>query len=60
LSALPGGDQDSRDRACALIVLDPAAAHAGRLPARDDIGYFAAHPAHPPIFPEDLDEDRLC
>jgi hypothetical protein len=33
-----------------LITLDPAAAHAGQLPARDDVSYFVAHPCHPDIF----------
>ncbi len=33
-----------------VIGLDPAAPHAGRMPARDDVTYFFTHPAHPPIF----------
>ncbi|HEX9016627.1 MAG TPA: phosphogluconate dehydrogenase C-terminal domain-containing protein [Chloroflexota bacterium] len=33
-----------------VVLLDPAAAHAGQLPARDDISYFLAHPCHPPVF----------
>ena len=33
-----------------VITLDPAAAHAGDLPAREDITYFVAHPCHPNIF----------
>ncbi len=33
-----------------VMTLDPAAAHAGRLPARADISYFVTHPAHPPVF----------
>ena len=33
-----------------LIVLDPAAPHAGVIPLRDDIGYFVTHPCHPPVF----------
>jgi len=32
------------------IVLDPAAAHAGDLPRRDDISYFVTHPCHPNVF----------
>ncbi len=32
------------------VCLDPAAPLAGALPARSDVGYFAAHPAHPSIF----------
>lgn len=38
------------------ITLDPASAHAGKLPARPDIAYFMAHPAHPSVF---NDETRL-
>lgn len=30
-----------------VILLDPAAAHAGVLPNRSDISYFVAHPCHP-------------
>jgi hypothetical protein len=33
-----------------VIVLDPAAAHAGELPQRADISYFVTHPCHPNIF----------
>lgn len=33
-----------------VITLDPAAAHAGELPQRDDISYFVTHPCHPNIF----------
>jgi hypothetical protein len=33
-----------------LMVLDPAAAYLGKLPARDDVTYFVAHPCHPPVF----------
>lgn len=33
-----------------LITLDPAAAHAGELPKRDDISYFVTHPCHPNVF----------
>jgi hypothetical protein len=42
-----------------VIILDPAAPHAGRLPNREDIGYFVCHPAHPPIFPEDFSREAL-
>lgn len=34
----------------ALIVLDAAAPHAGKMPARDDITYFVTHPCHPSIY----------
>lgn len=33
-----------------VVMLDPAAAHAGDLPARDDISYFVTHPCHPNVF----------
>lgn len=33
-----------------LMSLDPAAAYAGVIPARDDLSYFVAHPCHPPLF----------
>ena len=35
---------------CLVITLDPAAAHAGELPARPDISYFVSHPCHPSVF----------
>ncbi|MBM3878439.1 MAG: semialdehyde dehydrogenase [Verrucomicrobia bacterium] len=33
-----------------VMTLDPAAAHAGELPARSDISYFVSHPCHPSVF----------
>jgi hypothetical protein len=33
-----------------VILLDPAAAHAGELPDRPDISYFVTHPCHPSVF----------
>ncbi len=33
-----------------FITLDPAAAHAGDLPKREDISYFVSHPCHPNVF----------
>ncbi len=33
-----------------VVTLDPAAAHAGDLPERDDISYFVTHPCHPNVF----------
>lgn len=33
-----------------VMALDPAAAHAGELPARPDISYFISHPCHPSVF----------
>jgi hypothetical protein len=35
---------------CLVITLDPAAGHAGELPARADISYFVTHPCHPNVF----------
>jgi hypothetical protein len=29
-----------------VMMLDPCVAHSGRLPKRDDIGYFVSHPCH--------------
>ena len=40
----------------ALIVLDAAAPHAGRMPERADVTYFCTHPCHPPIFDFTPDE----
>ncbi|MCP4383015.1 MAG: NAD(P)-binding domain-containing protein [Hyphomicrobiales bacterium] len=34
----------------ALVVLDAAAPHAGKMPERDDVTYFVTHPCHPSIF----------
>jgi len=45
-------------RSGALVMcLDPAAPHAGRLPAREDISYFVTHPAHPPVFNDETDPE---
>lgn len=33
-----------------VMLLDPAAPHAGELPERADISYFVTHPCHPPVF----------
>jgi len=41
-----------------VICLDPAAAFAGDLPARDDITYFITHPCHPPLFNDEVGEAR--
>lgn len=37
-----------------LICLDPAAPYAGELPERDDVTYFVTHPAHPPVFNDEV------
>lgn len=36
-----------------VVLLDPAAAHAGVLPERRDVTYFVTHPCHPPLFAPD-------
>lgn len=38
-----------------LIVLDPAAAHMGHLPQREDVTYYVAHPCHPPVFNDETE-----
>lgn len=40
-----------------LITLDPAAPHAGELPAKTDITYFVCHPCHPPIVNDETDPE---
>lgn len=40
-----------------VITLDPAAAHAGELPARSDISYFVTHPCHPSVFEHEDDPE---
>jgi D-apionate oxidoisomerase len=42
-----------------VIMLDPAAAHAGELPPREDISYFVTHPCHPNVFDHfETEEER--
>lgn len=38
-----------------LMLLDPAAAYLDKLPIRDDLVYFVAHPCHPPVFNDETD-----
>lgn len=38
-----------------VITLDPAAAHAGELPPREDVSYFVSHPCHPPLYSDETD-----
>src|SRR5574341_590096 len=38
-----------------VIALDPAAAYADVLAAREDITYFITHPCHPPVFSDEID-----
>jgi len=40
-----------------LMCLDPAAPYAEELPDRKDITYFVTHPAHPPIFNDEVDPE---
>ena len=42
-----------------IIMLDPAAALAGKLYLRDDISYFIAHPAHPSVFNWEPDREAM-
>ena len=37
--------------------LDPARMMPGELPERDDVSYFAVHPAHPPVFNDEESEE---
>ncbi len=39
-----------------IVSLDPAAAHAGVIPIRDDLVYFVTHPCHPPLFNDETSE----
>jgi hypothetical protein len=41
-----------------IVGLDPAAAYAEVMPVREDITYFVAHPCHPPLFNDDLSEEK--
>ena len=41
----------------ALVVLDAAAPHAGKMPDRQDVTYFVTHPCHPPLFGNETDPD---
>lgn len=41
----------------ALIVLDAAAPHAGKMPDRADVTYFVTHPCHPSIFGFETDPE---
>ncbi len=42
-----------------VVTLDPAAALAGKLFARDDVAYFITHPAHPSIFNWEPVEEKM-
>lgn len=46
-------------KAGALVIgLDPAAAYAGVMPVREDLGYFVVHPHHPYLFNTELFENN--
>ena len=47
------------DPGTAVVVLDAAAPHAGEMPERQDVTYFVTHPCHPPIFNDEVGDDRL-
>jgi D-apionate oxidoisomerase len=38
-----------------VMILDPAAPLAGKLPEREDIAYFVTHPCHPPVVNDETD-----
>lgn len=40
-----------------ILSLDPAAAHAGRIPQREDVNMFVVHPTHPPLYDLLREED---
>ncbi len=42
-----------------LITLDPAAAHAGEIPTREDTGCFVSHPCHPSVFDHFETDDEI-
>ncbi len=42
-----------------VVTLDPAAAFAGKLYHRSDVGYFVTHPAHPSIFNWEPEEKAM-
>ncbi len=38
-----------------IMCLDPAGPYAGKIPDREDITVFVAHPAHPPVFNDEVE-----
>jgi hypothetical protein len=38
------------DPGALIVCLDPAGAHAGKIPRREDVACFVTHPTHPPLF----------
>jgi len=57
IGAITAGFVDRLKPGACIIVLDAAAPHAGEMPDRHDIGIFATHPCHPPLFRNDFGED---
>lgn len=45
------------DPGTSVLSLDPAAAHAGRIPQRTDVNQFVVHPTHPPLYDLLREED---
>ncbi len=42
-----------------VVSLDPAAAHAGVIPLREDVTYFVTHPCHPPLFNDETEPEAM-
>jgi hypothetical protein len=42
-----------------VVMLDPAAALAGKLFKRDDVAYFVTHPTHPSVFNWEAEEEKM-
>jgi D-apionate oxidoisomerase len=40
-----------------VMLLDPAAAHGGELPEREDVATFVVHPCHPPLINDETDPE---
>lgn len=53
IGSIAGDVVPQLDPGAMVVLLDPAAAHAGVLPDRDDVSYFVTHPCHPPLFDPD-------
>lgn len=58
IRSIAPGVVDGMKRGSLLVTLDPAAPHAGVIPARADIGVFVTHPCHPSVFNEETDLDK--
>ena len=42
-----------------VVSLDPAAAHAGVIPIREELSYFVTHPCHPPLFHDETQPEAM-